>query len=46
MKKRRQEIYKIKKPNTKRYKNSAIPYMTKLLNVDDEKRRKILDGLY
>ena len=46
MKKRRQEFYKIKKSNTKRYKNSAIPYMAKLLNDDNEKRRKILDGPY
>ena len=46
MKKRGQELYKIKMIKTKRYKKSAIPYMARLLNIDHEKRSKIVNGDY
>ena len=46
MKKRRNEVYQIKKHKTKRYKRSAIPYMAQLLNIDKEKRKQIINGLY
>ena len=46
MKKRGQELYKIKMIKTKRYKKSAIPYMARLFNTDQEKRRKIVNGDY
>ena len=46
MKKRGQEYYKIKMIKTKRYRKSAIPYMTRLLNIDHEKRSKIVNGDY
>ena len=40
MRKRGQELYKIKMIKTKRYKKSAIPYMARLLNIDNEKKKK------
>ena len=36
MKKRKQKVFKVPQANTERYKNSAIPYMTKLLNKECE----------
>ena len=46
MKKRGQELYKVKLMKTKRYQKSAIPYMVRLLNIDNEKRKKIVNGDY
>lgn len=46
MKKRGQELYKVKMIKTKRYQQSAIPYMVRLLNIDYEKKRKIVEGNY
>ena len=42
MKKRNTKKFKIKVPKTKRYKNSAIPFMINLLNHDEEKRKIII----
>ena len=42
MKKRKAEKYVKNKARTKRYQNSAIPYMLKLLNKDDAERNSIL----
>ena len=42
MKKRKQRKFKTKKIKTDRYKRSAVPYMTNLLNEDYEARKKIL----
>ena len=42
MKKRKTEKYMKNKARTKRYQNSAIPYMQKLLNKDDSERNLIL----
>ena len=40
MKKRNTKKFKTVLARTKRYQKSAIPYMLKLLNTDEEKRRK------
>ena len=40
MKKRKQ--YQTKKQNTNRYKKSALPYMRKLLNNENERNEKIM----
>ena len=40
MKKRGQELYEVKMIKTKWYKQSAIPYMVNLLNIDYEKKGK------
>ena len=37
--------YAVKKANTERLKHSSIPYMQKLLNIDDRKRKLELDNL-
>ena len=42
MKKRKTKKFKLKLPKTKRYKNSAIPFMINLLNNDDEKRKMMM----
>ena len=42
MNKRSKNIFKVKMSRTKRFQQSAIPYMTKLLNNDYEKRKKII----
>ena len=42
MKKRKMKKYQIKKAFTKRYKNSAIPYMRRLLNKDDEEKKSCM----
>ena len=43
MKKRKQKKFKVNQIKTERYKRSAIPYMTNLLNNDAEKRLKICE---
>ena len=45
MKTRKKEKYKIFKQNTKRYQNSAIPYMRRLLNNEYEKKGKIIENI-
>ena len=42
MKKRKQQKYQTKKQNTNRYKKSALPYMRKLLNNENERNNKIM----
>ena len=42
MEKRRSIKFKLAKVKTKRYKNSAIPYMARLLNIDEEKKKLIM----
>ena len=42
MRKRKQKTFKVKQIKTERYKKSAVPYMTELLNNDAAKRRKIM----
>ena len=37
--------YAVKRANTERLKRSSIPYMHKLLNIDDRKRKLELDDL-
>ena len=46
MMKRKQRKFKTKMIRTERYKKSAVPYMTNLLNKDAEHRRKILNEGY
>ena len=46
MKKRSQESYKINMAKTKRYKKSAIPYMARILNIDNMRKEKNMNGLY
>ena len=41
--KRKKKMFKTKMIRTERYKKSAVPYMTSLLNKDAEERRKNLD---
>ena len=42
MTKRKQQKYQTKKQNTNRYKKSALPYMRKLLNNENERNNKIM----
>lgn len=42
MKKRKEKVYKVKNIKTERYKRSAIPYMTNLLNIDSAKKLKMI----
>ena len=42
MKTRKQRMFHTKKNNTKRWKKSALPYMTKLMNDENEKKNEIL----
>ena len=42
MKKRSQAIFKVNKARTSRYKDSAIPYLQRLLNEDFKQRERIL----
>ena len=44
--KRNKRKYQTRKIRTKRLENSAIPYMTKLLNIEESKKQKIIDNLY
>ena len=39
MKKRKQEMFNVIKTKTERYKRSAIPYMTNLLNKYEESKK-------
>ena len=45
MGKRYSEKYVVKRANTERLKKSSIPYLQKLLNIDDRKRKLELDDL-
>ena len=40
MKKRISRMYENKKARTKRYKQSSVPYMTKLLNDEQQKKHR------
>ncbi len=42
MQKRYNERFKVKDTWTERYKRSAIPYMQKLLNLEDKQKNDIL----
>ena len=42
MKKRKQKIYDEKMPRTKRYQRSAIPYLSRLLNEENEDKKCML----
>ena len=42
MKTRKQKYYAERKIRTKIYQNSAIPYLTKLLNQDKEEMKQML----
>ena len=42
MKMRKQKFYEEKNIRTKRYQKSAIPYLTKLLNTDNEEKKKMM----
>ena len=42
MKLRKSTTYKINKQNTKRLKKSALPYMRKLLNDENEKKETLI----
>ena len=43
MKKRKSKKFQKRRIKTQRYKKSAVPYMTKLLNDDHDERRIILN---
>ena len=45
MKVRNPERYRINKANTERYKCSSIPYMQRLLNEEDKKRKRDMTDL-
>ena len=38
--------YAVKRANTERLKHSSVPYMQKILNIDDRKRKLELDDLH
>ena len=42
MKKRSQALFKVNKARTSRYKDSAIPYLQRLLNEEFKQRERIL----
>ena len=42
MKKRKRKEYEERMAKTKRYKQSAIPYLTNLLNIEKEEQRQML----
>ena len=44
MKKRKQRKFQTKQHNTNRYKKSALPYMRKLLNIENAKKNQILEN--
>ena len=44
MKKRKRKVFKVLQANTEKYKNSAIPYMTKLLNKECEIKNLFMDA--
>ena len=41
---RSKNIFKIRKSKTKRFEQSAIPYMARLLNDEQKRKSKILKG--
>ena len=43
MKKRILKKFKVNKANTVRYKKSAIPYMQKLMNIESESKRSMME---
>ena len=45
MDKRKNRKFETKQINTKRYASSALPYLTKLLNIDEENNRKIIRNI-
>ena len=45
MKKRKTYKYEMVRAKTKRYKQSSLPYMTKLLNEENELKRKIMKNI-
>ena len=45
MKKRNIRKYETKQIKTKRYASSALPYMTNLLNEDEEKKTKMMRNI-
>ena len=45
MMKRKNKLYTEKLIKTKRYKNSAIPYMVRLLNKDEQEKKSIIKNL-
>lgn len=45
MEKRKNRKFETKKINTKRYASSALPYMIKLLNIDEENKRKMIRNI-
>ena len=45
MERRNYRKYKTKRINTKRFECSALPYMTKLLNEDEERKRKFMRNI-
>ena len=44
MRKRKTKKFKVNKTKTKRYQRSAIPYMQKLLNEENDRQNTILKG--
>ena len=45
MKKRKTYKYEMIRAKSKRYKQSSLPYMTKLLNEEHELKRKIMKNI-
>ena len=45
MQKRHKEKFKVKDTWTERYKKSAIPYMQRLLNIEEKKKHDILNKI-
>ena len=45
MDKRKNRKFETKQINTKRYASSALPYLTKLLNIDEENNRKMIRNI-
>ena len=45
MQKRHKEKFKVKDTWTERYKKSAIPYMQKLLNIENKQKHDILNKI-
>ena len=45
MDKRNDRKFETKQINTKRYANSALPYLRKLLNIDEDNNRRIIRNI-
>ena len=45
LKERNIRKYETKQINTKRFESSALPYMTNLLNKDEENKRKMMKNI-